>query len=304
MKHKTFRRIAGIFCAVLLTTAILPSFVAAYPSASMNISIRIEGISANLYEDALSVPYSGTLTVKQALEYLDANSAAISVTGLDISYVTVVNGEAAGTFGGWDGWLYQVNGADPGVGIDACALHDGDSILLYYGDPFGAGMQYPDVDSSRIAEGILKFTSQDTDYATTPPTVATHPIVGATVTWYYEGATATYVTDANGEVVIPAGQRGIGSHRIQIEKYGSTAVSGKYLPLVLRLSKNAAVEVTAVSSSSSSLSSSSSGSGNVQTGDAPLTFYWVLLALSLGTILTLAAGKMIRSGKPADTKNE
>ena len=99
---------------------------------------------------------------------------------------------------------------------------------------------------------------------------------------------------------------------MQIEKYGTTASSGKYIPLVLRLSKNALVTVSApVSSSqeSSSVSTSDSDSlsqsqsvtdntgstaasnDNVPTGDNSNAFYLVIF------LLTMVSGAIVLTRK-------
>ncbi|MGI6169974.1 MAG: PQQ-binding-like beta-propeller repeat protein [Christensenellales bacterium] len=233
------KRIVSFLIAICMLLMLMPGLTA-LAEATMSITLRIEGISETLYYETRDIPYAGTLTVQQALVYLDSQEDSLTIVGADSGYVTAVNGEAAGTFGGFDGWMYQVNGAEATTGIDAAYLNAGDTILLYYGDPFNVGMQFPQVDASRLnSDGILKFTSQDTTYDSEwNPTVTTNPIVGATVTWYDTAGDvcATYVTDANGEVVIEQPCLTVGSHRIQIEKYEETA--GQQLPVVARLASD------------------------------------------------------------------
>lgn len=116
----------------------------------------------------------------------------VEIVGLD-SYITEVDGIAAGMFGGWDGWNYRVNGKSPSVGINDYALADGDAVLLYYGM---FDMQIPEV---AYADGVLTFTSTDTTYDDGGnPTEQVNPIVGATVRW----DDAVYTTDENGQVTI------------------------------------------------------------------------------------------------------
>lgn len=297
MKHKTMNRIAASLLAAVIMTISIPSFVLAIPTLPMNISIRIEGISANLYNQTIAIPYGGTLTVKGALEYLDSVSEDITIGGLSTGFINDINGDASGTFGGWDGWLYSVNSVEASVGIDAFVLKEGDSILLYYGDPYGAGMQFPQVDASNIGTGILRFTSQDTTFdASWNPIVTTNPVAGATVTWYYGSTSATYTTNANGEVTILAEQLTSGEHRVQIEKYGANASSGKYLPLVLRLSTTASVTVPVASSSNTS-SSQQTGSDNAQTGDNSLALPVLFLVLSFSAIVILLAARRRQAAK-------
>ena len=307
-KTTTFHRMIALFLSIALVSILIPSIVSATPGTYMSIRVRIEGIAQIFYDGTISVPYATpTLSVQTALAYLDIQTADVTITGVASGFISDVNGDASGTFGGWDGWLFRVNNVEPSSGIDTALLNSGDTILLYYGGPYDFGMQYPDVDSSRIGSGILKFTSQDTTYAPGPITT-TNPIVGATVTWYYGGGTtATYMTDANGEVVIPEGQRTVGDHHIQIEQYGNTAVSDKYLPLVLRLPADTLVTVTAVSSSSSSSSSSSASSsssssssesgssGNPHMGDSSMALPVAGAILSLAVIAIFMRRKNIKS---------
>jgi len=319
-KNIRFRRFIPLLLCITMVISFLPALVSALPATSMSIRFRIEGISQNFYDQTLVVPYTTpTLSVQTALAYLDTMAPDVAITGVASGFISDVNGDASGTFGGWDGWLFLLNSAAPSTGIDTTLLNDGDTVILYYGDPFEAvGFQYPDVDSSKISSGILKFTSKDTTFAADmTSTVTTNPIAGATVTWYYGGATAAYVTDANGEAVIPEGQRAAGDHRIQIEKYGTAAVSGKYLPLVLRLSQNALVTMSADStsstgSSSSSASSSSSGnsslsngssssvaSGNPPAGDSSMALPVIAVVLSLAAIAIF----MIRKNRKPENKD-
>lgn len=312
MKNRNIKRGAIIISSLILMISYLPSFIFADAGSEMNISIRIEGISENFYDQTISIPYMDTLTVQDALEYADAQSEDITITGVSTAFITDINGDSKATFGGWDGWMYAVNSIEPATGIDGCLLKDGDSILLYYGDPFGVGMQYPQIDDSEISNRILKFTSNDTTYDENwNPVVALNPITGATVTWFYEDTSATFTTDADGKVIIPQDQLLPGTHRIQIEKYGTTASLEKYIPLVLRLSQDAFVTVTVASDSNSEESSSVSNSenqsastsnsnntssntasnANVPTGDSSSALLVAVILLTLVTSVIVIAKK-------------
>lgn len=247
VKNK-IRKSTALFLSLMISMLLLPSLVFAIPSSStMNITICVEGISQTLYFQTLDIPYSGTLNVKGALEYADNNSEDLSITGLATDFITSVNGENGSTFGGYDGWLYLVNGLDTNQGISGYTLATGDIVTLYYGDPFGQGMQIPRIDESRLSSGILKFTSNDTTYDDDwNPTVTTNPVSGATVSWFNNLTHTNFITNASGEITIPLELLTLGIHRIQIGKYGTTAVSGKYLPLVLRFDPVKALNVTSV----------------------------------------------------------
>lgn len=254
MKNKSKNLISIISIVITMMLVILPATVFAGVESQMTITIRIEGISENLYYDTIQVPYTGeNLAVNDALWYLDAQDANIKITGLkDVanniinSYITDVNGESAGTFGGYDGWSYVVNNISPDVGMDSYNLNEGDSIVLFYGDPFAAApMQFPEIDDSKIGEGKLKFISKDASFdANWNKTITTNPVVGAKITWQYSETTATYTTDANGEITIDADRLIPGAHTIQIAKKSAESVEGMYLPLVLRFAPDMAVMVT------------------------------------------------------------
>lgn len=229
----------------LVLLLILSTFtMTAFAATEMSITLRVEGITSNLYNSTIEVPYTDTLTVQQALTYIDDQSDAIAITGVDAAYITGINGETAGAFGGWDGWLFEVNGVAGTSAIDTTMLADGDEILLYFGDPFGVGMQKPVVDATYIRNGVLKFTSEDTVFdANWNSTVVTNPVKGALVTWSYDGGNATYTTNESGRISVDQAFLTEGSHAIQISKPGTTAVNGNYLPLVLRLKPDTTITV-------------------------------------------------------------
>lgn len=207
----------------------------------MGITLRIEGIEQNLFYETVSVPYTDTLTLQKALTYIDTQEDSIKLTGVDTAYITDINGETAGKFGGWDGWLFKINGKDAAVGIDSLELVDGDSVVLFYGDPFGVGMQFPVADTSKIDDGKLTFTSSDTTYdANYNASVTVNPVVGATVIWSSNDKTTEYVTDKNGTITIDADQLTAGAHAVQVSKVGDTK-----LPLVLRLAPDYTISVKA-----------------------------------------------------------
>lgn len=243
MKGKTICKTAALALGLLLSF-LLPAMAIPQDGPKLGITLRIEGIGENLYYAKAQIPYEDTLTVQQALSYIDVQTQDLDIAGLDTGFISCINGEASGTFGGWDGWLYTVNGNEAAVGIGECLLSEGDSILLYYGDPYGVGMQFPQADLSRLGEGILKFTSRDTTFDESfNPVVTVNPVTGAAVSFYYGDTLASYNTDENGEIVIDPAQLTPGAHRVQIEKYAEDAVSGKYLPLVLRLAPDYTVNV-------------------------------------------------------------
>lgn len=223
-----------IFAVTFSLTAFLSASVfSSFSAGEITATLHIEGINETLYYGEISVQDESTL--QDALTHF-ADNNGIEFEGLDTAYITSVNGETAGAFGGWDGWLYRVNGVEATAGIDGYALQNGDEIVLFYGDPYGAGMQFPEIDGSRLSEGIVRFISRDTVYDEDfNPSVSVNPITGAEVLFLDENPLLSYgftlITDENGEVTIPSDFNAEDTVQLYISKYDENG-----LPLVLRRS--------------------------------------------------------------------
>ncbi|WP_080798826.1 DUF4430 domain-containing protein [Arabiibacter massiliensis] len=95
-------------------------------------------VSVQVSSSAVGDPVSGgtTATFEPGATVYDALMACglsvnASQTGLGV-YVTGIGGLAEFDHGGSSGWVYTVNGADPGVAASACTLQDGDAVQWFY----------------------------------------------------------------------------------------------------------------------------------------------------------------------------
>ena len=238
---RNIKKILALLLVLTIATAALPMAVFAGAQHQMTVTLRIEGIAQNYYYDTLTIQYSSAnLTVQDLIIYADNNSDAITVVGATGSspYITDINGDVAGSMGGYSGWLYTVNGEEPPVGVNAYNLKEGDSVVFYYGDPYGVGMQYPVPDVSDIANGVIRFTSMDTTYDEQyNPTVTENPVADMTVVFGGE-TPVTYITDKDGKITIEEQYLTAGDHSLSIDKKGDKGV-----PLVLRLAPDYKVTV-------------------------------------------------------------
>ncbi|GHP13852.1 hypothetical protein YK48G_12770 [Lentilactobacillus fungorum] len=83
---------------------------------------------------------NGSVTVSKGATALDALEALAAKNGLNVTttgsgstaYVTGINGYNAGKPGTMTGWLYAVNGGEPGVSMGVYIVKDGDTISLLY----------------------------------------------------------------------------------------------------------------------------------------------------------------------------
>ena len=176
-------------------------------------TLRIEGNSSCIFEGELT--FSEGETLQNVLLAFDDANENITFKGTADSYISEINGEASGKFGGWDGWLFLLNGKMSDVGISDVRHKKGDSVVFFYGDPYGAnGFLFPEYS---VSEGKITFTADG------------KPIEGLKVT--LNGT--EHLTDSTGSVSCAAGK-----YTLQIAKYAESGLS-----LVLRLPEDTLVEV-------------------------------------------------------------
>lgn len=207
---KTTAKIISVSLSALLMSATAATAFATETN-DITVSLRIEGADSCILYSSYEIPEGSTAS--DLIQYADSLSDDVTVTGAEDGYITDVNGESAGKFGGWDGWNYSVNAVAPSVGVNDYTLEDNDTVVLYYGD---YPCYIPEVDTSALSSyGKLTFTAQSTEYDDNwNPIVSTVPLVGMTV--YFDGK--EYTTDSDGAVVIDENQLIFGRHSVQVEK--------------------------------------------------------------------------------------
>jgi len=228
---------ASALAAGLVVTAPQVTFA---DDTEVTAHVRIEGIDKMLYDSDVKVTVKDgeKATAKAILMEADAQSEELTIVGADANYITEVNGVKAATYGGWDGWMYQVNGVSAPVGIDAYEIAAGDSIVLYYSDEFGVGMDYPVMNTDKIADKKLSFTSTKTTYdAEGKASTSEVKVTDMDVTIAGE----TFKTDANGEITLSDAVMAKLPAEISIAKYAENGC-----PLVLRYAPGTKVEAPAV----------------------------------------------------------
>ncbi len=215
---RTMKRAVALGACVLMLAMLLVSVLPARAAEGLRVSVRIEGVSRTYYSGDVTLEADGS--AMQAV-VAAANAASITLTGADSGYISAVADEKAGAFGGWDGWMYRVNGKDQTVGLGDYKLADGDAVVLFYG---GYPTQFPKMS---LEGTVLTFVSDDlafdADYNATPVIA---PIVGATVTV----GDKTFVTDEKGQVDIA--ELADGTYPVQIEKKDASGA-----PVVVRMEK-------------------------------------------------------------------
>jgi len=280
------KKLISVIIGVSLLIMSVPFSVSA--SGGDKVNVRIEGISECLYDGDFILASGTAYTVGDVIDAIDKGSDALTVSGLSNGFITDINGDMSGHFGGWDGWLYRVNNVEASVGINDFTVKSGDEIVLFYGDPYGVGMQYPVADTSKLSEGILKFTSTDSVFDGNDMKTSVNPVADMTVNWETNGKILTLKTNADGVVKIPADSLTAGKHKVSVSK---TAENG--LPLVLRMPAGYSVTVAAAVTATTTTASSTTATGsttNKNSNDAPKTgvnmpFAGVVTVVALGCVL-------------------
>ncbi|CAM3228909.1 DUF4430 domain-containing protein [Filibacter tadaridae] len=93
------------------------------------VDLSVDGIDSVLLPSK-SISITDNQTALDALKQtLDAEEISYTLEG---SSIQAINGEAAGSLDGSDGWIYTVNGETPQVGADVYELEAGDTVRFYY----------------------------------------------------------------------------------------------------------------------------------------------------------------------------
>ncbi len=157
------------------------------------VFVDIEGAEGNIALTSGTFAKDGTVTVADVLKAIDEADDTLEITGIDEGYITTVNGLTAGTFGGYDGWMYAVKyytaledgtigmSIDvPMVGVGDYKIEDSCVIVLYYGD-YGIPFAETDVDENGMINLVTYTPVYAEDYSVSEFTKA--PLAEGTFTF-------------------------------------------------------------------------------------------------------------------------
>ena len=238
---KMFKKSMSI---LLVAMMLLASFtLCSFAADDVKVSLRIEGIDKCLFYGEVTAKADSTvLDVIKAADEADESLTATIVDSDYGPYLVDINGIVAGSYTAmmWDGWSYMVDGVSPDVGVSAYTVEDSDVIVMYYADPWNTGMQYPIINTDKLSDGIVSFTSMDTVYDENWNAVTAEvAVTDYVLVWGYKGGTVEITPDENGVCKVPYKYLTIGEHTVQIEKYD--AKTG--LPTVLRYAPDFSVTI-------------------------------------------------------------
>ncbi|MBB3112765.1 prenyltransferase beta subunit [Paenibacillus phyllosphaerae] len=206
------------------------------PSVPVQVSLQVEGPEGPIAEGN-----ANGVNALDALEQLLAeNEIPITVTDSSFGkYVSAINNIAAGKYGGYDGWMFNVyrdgQWSFPAVGMDAFKLKETDKIVVYY-----TGSDTQLIESIQVAPTTPKedeaFTVSVQKIASvwngTSSEIVTSPAAGVEVK--IDGVTVE--TNAEGVATFANGVTEAGTYSIEVTDYET----GK-APHVVRTTKSLAI---------------------------------------------------------------
>jgi len=217
---KKFRKTLGFAVALLMVFSIIPLSALADEDDMIYVDVRIEGVTEMIYLDRnVGLPEGSTaLDLVRLLNDMDGVPEIKYTESAMGAYINSIGDLKEMDYIGSSGWLYRVNGIDPGTGIDTFELAESDYVLFFFGDPYSVGYQFPEFNWDKMAsEGILSVTSYDfiewDDLLN--PVYGYNPVAGAKIT--LDGK--IYTTDENGELKLDDKNGVSGVKTLQIERY-------------------------------------------------------------------------------------
>ena len=222
--------------ALLLVLA-LAAAMCVTAAAGNSVTVRVEGVDGNVVCAAVDIGDQSTV-----LEVLEK---ALTAAGVEYvvkdsayggKYVSAIGEDAESRFGGYDGWMYYVDGVSPMYTVDAYVLKGGEEVLLAYAD---MSALLPILTVSRDSAGIVTVTvtADVTTYDENwNASVSRDPVAGVTLT--VDGV--EYVTDETGSAVLSADASAKAQVTVQAEKKAESGV-----PQVIRLAPGYTLDLTA-----------------------------------------------------------
>lgn len=221
-KIKKFSSIVIASVFILLQLLNIPvNYV--HANSNFNVNVIIEGTKG--------IISSGTSDKTNAFDALkdvlgQKNISIDSSNKYGGVYISSIAGLKSGSFGGYDGWMYAVregnNYKNVTTSIDQCALENGSSLILYYGD-FNTLVLNKLTVSASIPNSKLTLTLNNTyDDWNTGKAVVT-PISGITAKVYNSNGEEMKSSISGNTIVFENGLPG-GTYTLKISDYNNTGI--------------------------------------------------------------------------------
>ena len=229
------KKIVAFLLTVLMLSTMCTAFaadiilIAPNPMAK-TVTVQVEGLDGNVFWGKM--PWKEGATALSVLE--DALKEVqmeyvIKDSQYGGKYISSIGKDVEATYGGYDGWMYYVDGQSPMYSIDGCSVEAGQSLLVVYGD---MNLVLPVVTAAKDRKGVvtLKVEADVTYYdANWNASIVREPMSAVKLT--VDGT--EYTTDDKGEVVLSAEDCAKDALILQVEKMAEGGA-----PLLARLAPN------------------------------------------------------------------
>lgn len=233
--------VALLLVALMLSTAVFAGemmVIAPNPNAGKTVTVQIEGTDGNLFYGKVKLEEGDTALQIAEKAFVQGDlTYTVSESLYGGSYISQAAGLQEGAFGGYEGWLYYVDGISPPVSLDMTTMTGGEHMVLIYAD---FDVLVPILEASRDDKGLvtLTVTADVTTYDENwNATVSRQPVADAALT--VEGQAMT--TDAQGKVLLDAALSEKEALSVQIGKKSAVG-----LPAVIPFAPDYTVDLTAV----------------------------------------------------------
>lgn len=232
---KRITKISSIFLVFMMVMTLFKDSYFVHAEDKITVNVRVEGINSTICEGNVEVNSGSVAYDALAALLTEKNIENIIIDGKYGKEIVEIDNIKKGKFGGYDGWMYTVKKASGfdtdnvlNNGISSYAIHNGDNIIIYYGDysmtPCANTIKFtPEIPKGGQLSSI-KLSYKRTDWiqdnsGNWVPIVNETPIVGVLFTIDNDN----YITDSNGNITISEGLS-IGEHRYSITGYMGNSV--------------------------------------------------------------------------------
>ncbi|WP_341299840.1 DUF4430 domain-containing protein [Lysinibacillus sp. FSL H8-0500] len=104
-------------------------------ATTFDVTLSIDGLyGTTIVPETIEDVEAGTTALELLEQVLQDNNKPYVVTVHPVygPYLESIDGLAAGSLNGWDGWVYTVNDISPTVGLGAYVLAPNDEVHVYY----------------------------------------------------------------------------------------------------------------------------------------------------------------------------
>lgn len=239
------KKLIAFLLTVLMLSTMCTAFaediilIAPNPNAApKTVSLQVEGIEGNVYYGEVAWTEGAT-----ALSVLETalKDAKVEYVVKDSQYggkfVDSIGQDTSAKYGGYDGWMYYVDGQSPMYSIDACPVAAGQSLLVAYGD---MNLVLPIITAQKNHKGqVTVQVEADVTYydESWNASIVREPMIGTKVT--VDGV--EYTADDKGQVVLSAESAAKETVSVQVEKIAEGGA-----PLLARLAPDYTLDLTAM----------------------------------------------------------